>query len=187
MEDSKILELLKKKSPQTTLEIAKSVDKSWHMVQEQLLEMQIDGKLDRITVGRQNLWFVKGQKMMRGTAANSMLLGIVALLAVLVIFNTLVITDKETASSGLLLTYDDALPGKMFYPAGEQIELKVKNKANLTAMLKGPKNTVALNTTNGNIVIGSREFTPGLYILNVTAGNVSQEAQLALGLVNINT
>ena len=87
MEDSRILELLKKKSPQTTLEVAKAAGMSWHVVQEQLLEMQIDGKLDRITVGRQNLWFVKGQKLtaMKGyiSTTNMILIGLLGIFIVL--------------------------------------------------------------------------------------------------------
>ncbi len=85
MEDSQILDLLRRKSPQTTLEVAKAAKMSWHVIQEQLLELQIDGKLDRITVGRQNLWFLKGQKWkgLTGiTTSNIMLTGVIAIVAV---------------------------------------------------------------------------------------------------------
>ncbi len=85
MEDSQILDLLRRKSPQTTLEVAKAAKMSWHVIQEQLLELQIDGKLDRITVGRQNLWFLKGQKWKGSTGLSSifMLVGLVAVIAII--------------------------------------------------------------------------------------------------------
>jgi DNA-binding Lrp family transcriptional regulator len=101
MEDSQILELLRKKSPQTTLEIAKAAKMSWHVIQEQLLELQIDGKLDRITVGRQNLWFPKGSKWKGTASTNIILLGVVAIIGIFFVLSSLTPVQNSIISTNI--------------------------------------------------------------------------------------
>src|SRR3989344_2441087 len=207
MEDSKILELLKKKSPQTTLEIAKSVDKSWHMVQEQLLEMQIDGKLDRINVGRQNLWFVKVQKMMRGTVANTLLIGIIAVIAVFVALNGIsqIMWITEAAAKKPQILINDVTTGNsntsfVSHDIGDRLDVKVllDNKTaneTLKIVLLDPEgNENEIKYADGGLVkeagiATDDSFKPGIYSIKILSSDNQTlvESDFALGLVNINT
>jgi hypothetical protein len=90
-----LLELLEKRSPQTTSELAKSVKGSWHRVQENLLELIIDGKIDRMVVGGRYLWFSKkDKKVHKGVSGMSPILKLAILfIAVLLISNIIFSTD----------------------------------------------------------------------------------------------
>src|SRR3989344_1269215 len=199
MEDSRILELLKKKSPQTTLEVARAAGMSWHVVQEQLLEMQIDGKLDRINVGRQNLWFPKGAKL-KGTVANSFLIGIVAVLAVLVSMNAVpqisVNTDVSELGDRILQPASvpldipettPQLPEPMkSYEIGDRIKLDTPNDGGKTLLVDPHGNEKEIKYTIGGI--DTNGFMPGIYTVKIVDGNETlSEMEFALGLVTINT
>ena len=125
MEDSKILDLLRKKSPQTTLEIAKGMKLSWHVVQEQLLEMQIDGKVDRIKVGGQNLWYLKGMKpTLMGSLGFSMITAGIAGI-VLVLFAAAMINSGMFSGTPTGLAADSDM--SIALPASPEIDQGVQN------------------------------------------------------------
>ena len=120
MEDSKIIDLLRKKSPETTLEIAKSLKVSWHVVQEHLLEMQIDGRIERIKVGGQNLWYLKGTKpTLMGSIGFSKIIGL-SLLAMIIIIASMAVmgnyvshvveSSNQTIASSKNISYYASLP-----------------------------------------------------------------------------
>jgi hypothetical protein len=57
-----LVKLLEQKSPQTTAELANKLKLSWHRVHENLLELVIEGRIDRMVVGGRYLWFSKKDK-----------------------------------------------------------------------------------------------------------------------------
>jgi hypothetical protein len=91
-----LLELLDRRSPQTTSELAKSIKGSWHRVQENLLELLIDGKIERMVVGGRYLWFSKKDKKVhkKGVSGMSPILKLAILfIGVLLISNIIFSTD----------------------------------------------------------------------------------------------
>ncbi len=56
----RILSLLSEKSPRTTSEVAELLDLSWHSAHENLLELQLSGKVNRIFIGNRHIWFLNG-------------------------------------------------------------------------------------------------------------------------------
>mgnify|MGYP001594462579 CR=1 FL=1 len=55
----KILELIKKNKVVTTSYIAKNLDVSWNTAEKYLLELVIDGKIQKIKMDGVNLWLLK--------------------------------------------------------------------------------------------------------------------------------
>lgn len=91
-----LLELLDRRSPQTTSELAKSIKGSWHRVQENLLELVIEGKIERMIVGGRYLWFSKKDKKIhkKGVSGMSPILKLAILfIGVLLISNIIFSTD----------------------------------------------------------------------------------------------
>jgi hypothetical protein len=77
----KLISQLKERSPQTTAELAKEVKGSWHRVQENLLELCLDGKVRRMIVGGRYLWFYEAKK--KGLSAQTSLVPIFVALLIL--------------------------------------------------------------------------------------------------------
>ncbi len=57
--ERKILDFAKKDKVVTTAEIAKHFDISWNTAERYLLELALDGKLDRLKKSGVNLWILK--------------------------------------------------------------------------------------------------------------------------------
>ena len=59
-----ILELIEKENyPLSTRQIALKIKRSWHAVQNRCLELQLQGKISRLTVAGTHLWIKKGHFM----------------------------------------------------------------------------------------------------------------------------
>ena len=56
---NKILEFLKKKKVVTSLEIAKHLKVSWNTAERHLMELLVEGKVERIKKEKLNLWMLK--------------------------------------------------------------------------------------------------------------------------------
>jgi Mn-dependent DtxR family transcriptional regulator len=56
---NKIIELIKKKKVVTSSEIAKEIKVSWNTADKYLLELVLEGKIDRIKKQGVNLWIIK--------------------------------------------------------------------------------------------------------------------------------
>lgn len=59
MHNKKILELIKKKRIVTSSEIAKELEVSWNTAEKNLLELVIEGKIEKIKKVGVNLWVLK--------------------------------------------------------------------------------------------------------------------------------
>jgi len=57
--EKKILDFAKKDRVVTTAEIAKHFDISWNTAERYLLELALDGKLDRLKKEGVNLWILR--------------------------------------------------------------------------------------------------------------------------------
>jgi Mn-dependent DtxR family transcriptional regulator len=57
--NEKIIDYLKKKRVVTSSEIAKELDVSWNTSEKWLLELALDGKVERIKKQGVNLWILK--------------------------------------------------------------------------------------------------------------------------------
>ena len=57
--ERKILDFAKKDKVVTTAEIAKHFDISWNTAEKYLLELALDGKLDRLKKEGVNLWILR--------------------------------------------------------------------------------------------------------------------------------
>ena len=57
--ERKILDFAKKDNVVTTAEIAKHFDISWNTAERYLLELALDGKLDRLKKEGVNLWILR--------------------------------------------------------------------------------------------------------------------------------
>jgi len=56
---NKIIELIKKEKVVTSSEISKSLEISWNTAEKYLLELVIDGKIDKIKKLGVNLWVLR--------------------------------------------------------------------------------------------------------------------------------
>jgi Mn-dependent DtxR family transcriptional regulator len=57
--NKRILDFLKKKRVITTSELAKSMKISWNTAEKYLLELVIEGKIEKIKKEKVNLWVLK--------------------------------------------------------------------------------------------------------------------------------
>lgn len=99
-----LVKLIEEKSPQTTAELAKSLKLSWHRVQENLLELLIDGRVDRMVVGGRYLWFSKKDKKVykKGYAGGLASTGMIAIVAMAVLVLAIVPASHFMLSTGLI-------------------------------------------------------------------------------------
>jgi hypothetical protein len=93
----RLIDQLKERSPQTTAELAKEVKGSWHRVQENLLELCLDGKVRRMIVGGRYLWFYETKK--KASKGMSVQAAIVPLVVALLIFSQAVILAQANINA----------------------------------------------------------------------------------------
>jgi len=70
----KLLELLRQKSPRSTYNLASSLNASWHSVHEKLLELQVEGIVERLVVSGMNLWFLKEHRIFNNSLTQKVMM-----------------------------------------------------------------------------------------------------------------